>query len=81
MLPYDGEHFQPPAPIARVTLRHPDTNVAADGVPMRIDTGANVTLLPQTVVQQLGVEATPEQRYELVGFDGSTSFAEVVRLD
>jgi predicted aspartyl protease len=78
---YDGQQFQPPAPVALVTLRNPQTNVTATDVPMLLDTGADVTLLSQAVVERLGVVAIPDQRYELVGFDGSTSFAPIVRVD
>jgi len=38
-------------------------------------------LLSRSVVQQLGVPPLAGSRYELVGFDGSKSFAPVVILD
>jgi hypothetical protein len=40
-----------------------------------------VTLLPRTAVEQLGVQPLASQRYALMSFDGSTSFAVVVMLD
>jgi predicted aspartyl protease len=50
-------------------------------VPRLWDTGADVTLLPRTAVERLGVPLLPDQRYELMSFDGNRSFAPVVMLD
>lgn len=46
-----------------------------------LDTGADITLLPRMMVEQIGVMALTDQRYELMGFDGSKSFAPAVTLD
>jgi predicted aspartyl protease len=46
-----------------------------------VDTGADITLLPRTAVESLGVPLLAGQQYELMGFDGSKSFAPVVMLD
>jgi hypothetical protein len=78
---YDATQFEPPAPLARVILRAPDTGAVWSNVPMLLDSGADVTLIPQTAVDMLGVAVVPDRRYELVGFGGSTSFASVVRLE
>jgi predicted aspartyl protease len=78
---YDASHFNPPAPVARVTLRHPQHRTTVSDVLLLVDTGADITLLPRTVVEQLGVPLLRDQQYELMGFDGSTSFASVVVLD
>ena len=78
---YDSEQFDPPAPTARVILRNPDTGVALPDVPMLLDSGADVTLIPQDVVSRLGIVVVPDTRYELAGFDGGTSLASVVRLE
>jgi hypothetical protein len=81
MLAYNDALFDPPAPLAYVTLRNPENgNILAD-VPMLLDSGADVTLVPQASVNQLVVIAAPDEIYELMGFDGSTSFASVVWLD
>jgi len=45
-----------------------------------IDSGADVTLLPQSVVTRLGVSLIPDRQYELVGFDGTPSLSPAVRL-
>ena len=59
---YDATQFQPPAPIAYVTLRNATTGTVASDVPMLLDTGADNT-------------------YELVGFDGNKSLAQVVHVE
>ena len=46
MTAYDDDGFDPPAPVARVVLRHPDSAVSVTGVRMLIDSGADATLLP-----------------------------------
>jgi hypothetical protein len=78
---YDAAHFDPPAPVARVTLRNPHSGATVSDVPLPLDTSADVTLLPRTAVERFGVPLLPDQRYELMSFDGSKSFAPVVMLD
>jgi len=46
-----------------------------------LDTGADATLLPRAAVERLGLSPLAGQRYELLAFDGSKSFALVVALD
>jgi hypothetical protein len=75
---YDDEGFAPAAPVAMVILRHPDSGESLAGVPMLIDSGADVTLLPRSVVVSLGLPGLGE-RYEMVGFDGSIKESEAVR--
>lgn len=77
---YDALLFSPPAPVARVTLRDPGGETTVSGVPMLVDTGADVTLIPKSSALQLGVTASPDG-YELMGFDGSKSLAQAVRLN
>ena len=71
---YDATHFDPPAPVAQVLLRNPDGGAAVGDVPLLVDSGADVTLLPRAAVERLGIAAAGGQ-YELVGFDGSRSLA------
>ena len=78
---YDATHFDPPAPVAQVILRNPHSGATVSDVPLLVDTGADITLLPHTAVEQLGVPLLAGQRYELMSFDGSKSFASVVILD
>lgn len=79
---YDDDLFNPPAPLARVTLRHPSSKASAvSDVPMLLDTGADVTLLPKIFVAQLGIMVDSNEGYELMGFDGNVSIAQVVEVD
>jgi predicted aspartyl protease len=78
---YDAANFQPPAPVATVSLRDSQAGAMVNDVLMLIDTGADITLLPQASVNQLGVSALANQQYEVMGFDGARSFASVVELD
>jgi len=77
MPPYDDRLFVPPAPLARVVVRHPEREQSVEDVPMLIDSGADATLLPRSAATSLGLEATGE-RYQLVGFDGTVSESEAV---
>jgi predicted aspartyl protease len=78
---YEAKQFDPPAPVAYVTLRHPATGASISDVPMLLDTGADVTLLPREIIEQLGVEPVKNKVYEVEGFDGGTKLAEVVQLE
>ena len=68
---YDATHFDPPAPVAQVLLRHPHSGATVSDVLLLLDTGADITLLPRTAFEQLGVPLLAGQQYELMGFDGS----------
>ena len=46
----------PPAPIAQVALRNLDSGEMVVDVPLLLDTGADVTLLPRNIVEQIGVQ-------------------------
>ena len=81
MSSYDATRYSPPAPLAQVTLRRLNDNATVTDVPLLLDTGADVTLLPVLTVERLGAQQLPDQRYELMGFDGNISTAPVVILD
>jgi len=78
---YDEHFFTPPAPLARVTLRHPENGSILSDVPMLLDAGADVTLVPQASVARLGTTIHINESYELIGFDGSMTQAQAVQLD
>lgn len=78
---YDANLFDPPAPLARVILRNPGNAVTVADVPMLLDSGADVTLIPAKLVNQIGLTADADTIYELTGFDGSTTLASVVQLE
>jgi len=64
MPPYDATQFEPPAPVARVTLRNPDTGMSISDVPMLLDSGADVTLIPRMTLNQLDITPLQDKRYE-----------------
>jgi hypothetical protein len=77
---YEATEFDPPAPVALVTLRDSTGTSVAD-VAMLIDSDADVTLLPRAAVTTLGTRPVAGLQYELVGFDGTRSKAEAVEVD
>lgn len=78
---YDHSGFDPPAPVARVSLRNPESHEFIVDVPMLIDSGSDLTLLPSAFVHQLGPNVPTERDYELEAFDGSKMVAGSVRLE
>ena len=78
---YDRTWFDPPAPLARVTLRNPDSGAAVPDVPMLLDSGADVTLVPGHILDLFGLTTIAGARYELVGFDGERRHVAVTRLE
>ena len=46
---------QPPAPFVLVTLRHPQTGAEVHDVPAQLDPGADCTVVPQAIVESLGL--------------------------
>jgi len=74
---YEDTLFSPPAPVVRVKLRNPQTGIDRSDVPMLLDSGADVTLLPRTAIDALDVQPS-DQSYELIAFDGTKSVSAVV---
>ena len=68
---YDASRYDPPAPVAIVTLRRSSGDGSAPDVPLLIDTGADITFLPRSAVGLLGIIPESGVRYELIGFDGT----------
>ena len=77
---YDGNLFNPPAPVAYVTLQNPDNNIEIENVPMLIDTGSDATLIPQFVVKNLQLDLSNTKTYETEAFNGAISQSSVVRV-
>jgi hypothetical protein len=78
---YDSILFNPPAPLARVTLRNPETGAVWEEVPMLLDWGADATMIPQSATGFLGLTLVPGRELEMMGFDGHKSFASIVEVD
>lgn len=81
MAAYDADLFSPPAPVARVTLRNQQTGQIISDALLLIDSGADVTLIPQSAVNQLGIAIDATDTYELQSFDRQISTAQAVSLE
>ncbi len=78
---YDANRFDPPAPVARVSLRNPESHETRSDILMLIDTGADMSFIPATAVDELNLQLASGEGYKLKGFDGSSSVARAVRAD
>ena len=78
---YDDALFSPPAPSAKVMLRHPNTAATISDIHMLIDSGADVTLIPSSSVDLLGLKLDADESYEVKSFDGRIGTLRAVRLD
>ncbi len=78
---YDSMNFQPPAPVATVEIRTRDREKRILDVPMLIDSGADLTLIPRRCVNELGLRDEPLEGCFLEGFDGSTTVARAVNVE
>jgi len=76
-----NETYEPPAPIARVKLRNSETLKTIADVPMLLDTGSDITLLPQSLCDEIGVEVSETESLNLEGFNHAVTEAFYVRLD
>ena len=75
-----SEIYNPPAPIAKVKLRNVET-LELIATTMLMDTGADITLLPRSLCEKIGVEISTTKSLELEGFNQETIKAFYVRLD
>jgi predicted aspartyl protease len=78
---YDMSDFNPPAPVATITLRDLSGSLSVPNVRVLIDSGADVTLIPRRAVERLGIPIIPGQLYEIVSFDGTKSSAQAVSCE
>jgi hypothetical protein len=73
---------QPPAPFVNLVLRHPRNGNEMHDVPAQLDTGADRTVMPEKLVQALGLPRIG--RFEMEGLGGAIhvlfSFAVLLRV-
>jgi predicted aspartyl protease len=81
MWEYNDSSFTPPAPIAQVTIHNREASLQLNDVPMLIDTGADITLIPDRVVSALALSLHPSKQYEIQAYDGHTSSVPVVQTE
>lgn len=73
--------YSPPAPLALATLRNPYTLESIPDVPILLDTGSDVTLLPKPFCDRLGVEPSTTEFLELEAFNQSRIIAFYIKLE
>jgi hypothetical protein len=78
---YDSSRFDPPASVVLVTVRRTDNGEEVAAVPMLMDTGADISLVPEWVIEALQIEPSGESVYELENFIGETIVTAAVFLD
>jgi hypothetical protein len=78
---YDATNFRPPAPVALVTLRSLASGTAFSNVPMLLDTGADVSLVPRGALSDAASVSTANIQYELEAFDGTRTVSTTVELE
>jgi len=79
MQAYEAERFDPPAPVALVTVKSDQLGIEIHDVPMLIDTGADVSLLPRSHVESL--VSADARHFELEAFDGTKSTAPAITAE
>lgn len=78
---YDSTAFQPPAPVARVTIKTPDASTTIPDVPMLLDSGADVSLLPRFALASILQSRDDLPHYDLAGYDGHVSTAPAIDVE
>jgi predicted aspartyl protease len=57
----------PPGPYVLVTVARPDGSSVADDLPAKIDTGADRTVIPTAVTNQLKLDEVERREFEALG--------------
>ena len=70
-MPVYDRRFYPPAPVAAVTVAHPVTGEESGLLRGKLDSGADVTVIPERLVAQLWM--TPKGRVWTRGYGGTYS--------
>ena len=81
MAAYDSSLFDQPAPVALVSIRDPRGGDIVSGVRMLIDSGSDLTLIPERSVNELNIDLDQNESYELTGLDGHRSVAKSVQIE
>lgn len=75
--PYDQDYW-PPFPTIEIIIANPFDDQATDPLPAKVDTGADMTVIPRRLAAKLGL--TPFSRVLVQGFRGH-SFALLNRYE
>ncbi|MGI9056776.1 MAG: hypothetical protein ACR2F2_13355 [Pyrinomonadaceae bacterium] len=80
MTSYDSFLFKPPAPVSYVTLINPKNNLEKPRIPMLLDTGSDITLVPKFAIENLDLDFSEGKEINLESFDGKKSVSRAVNL-
>jgi hypothetical protein len=64
MIAYDSDLFDPPAPLAHVEVRGLNRETTLAAIPMLLDSGADVTLVPKFCADSLDIKVADDQTYD-----------------
>ncbi len=78
MWPYDKQ-LDPPAPFLEIIIRHPIASEQTRRIAAKLDTGADVSAIPQAVAAGLGL--LPARTILVEGFDGSLTQIETYMVN
>jgi len=70
-VPAFDRDFTPPAPVADVMMAHPVSGVSSGALRGKLDTGADLTVIPESLVPQLALSARAHVWAR--GYDGTFS--------
>lgn len=76
-----SETYNPPAALAKIKLRNPESQKIIADVPMLLDTGSDITLLPESFCKQIGAKISDTKFLELTGFNESISITYYVYIE
>ncbi len=77
---YEFERFEAPASMALVTFLNPVTGQSCADVPMLLDTGADISMIPVSATREVNAQAVTDRTYEIAGYDDRTSIVPLVQL-
>ena len=69
-----NQEIEPPGPFLDIIIRHPRSPAKFQSVPAKLDTGADVSAIPQRIADEL--ELLPTRTILIEGYDGSQTIIE-----
>jgi hypothetical protein len=77
---YDSFIFKIPAPVALITVLNLKNGLKKSNVPMLLDTGADLTLIPKYAVEYLNLDFSQSSQVRLETLEGNVSISQTVEL-
>lgn len=76
-----NDKYIPPAPTIKIKLRNPESLEVITDVPMLLDTGSDITLLPKSFCEKINAEISDTKFLTLESFNESTSITFYVYIE